>query len=650
MVLIAVNYENTEERTSIEIGDGDTVRFGRRPESIQGEAIKLLALTWRDRLVSRNHCLARREGDNLLLERLPALPGRGRPNELYTNVAPHLRAPLREPVVLALGESVVVGIKGTTAFFWLQTPEELDAALETYQKSLETANDAESENENEKDHFEAAPIRKHDYDEMEFLDEYSLRLQLKLLQRELPEQVLAGWTNRQELFSKAATFIENSLPGQKGVTAAFIAVDRSEDGEVRFERLHPDASDRADFQPSRTLLNHLEIQNPVPSDVHLWTSHTNGRIFRAESLGGKIDWVAAIPVAQLDSKGQIHRDRELQRPVYLYIETRQATENSAAAFLPFLRLITSLVASLLSARDQQRIQDRMSTYFSPGLRLLMRDGRDSTLEPTMADCTVMFADRRGSSHLLEIAKTDEQILDRLKENQDIVGKITELVFEHNGVITDFAGDGALSLWGWPSLDSDKNLHAVQAVASAEAIVSNLASRGEFEAEHNRFMSPIRLGISTGRIAVGRTGPIQQWHISVFGGVANLGARLERIAKEFKIPILISDETYQRVKDEDGRRFRKLCLISPAGFKESYPIYELIVPKEWGGSGATEKVVEQYESALNHFINRNWDAAIDLLKQIGPDDPPSVWLSEKAAKFRKKHPKEGWNGVIGSLSK
>jgi len=648
MVLIAVNYENKEDRVSIEIEDGESVRLGRRPESIPEEAIKLLALTWSDRLVSRNHCLARREGDSLLVERLPALPGRGKPNELYSNVAPHLREPLREPIVLAPGESVVVGLKGTTAFFWLQSTEELETALETYQKSLEAGN--ETEIENDKEIFESAPIRKHDYDEVEFLDEYSLRLQLKLIQRELPEQVLAGWTNRQELFSKAATFIENALPGQKGVTAAFIAVDRNEDGEVRFERLHPDASDRADFQPSRTLLNQLEIDNPAPSDVHLWTSHKNKRVFRAESLVDKIDWVVAVPVAQLDAKGQIHRDRKLQRPVYLYIETRQATENSASAFLPFLRLIASLVASLLSARDQQLIQDRMSTYFSPGLRLLMRDGRDSTLEPTMADCSVMFADRRGSSHLLEIAKTDEQILDRLKENQDIVGKITEMVFEHDGVITDFAGDGALSLWGWPSLDEDKSLHAMQAVASAEAIVSNLATRGEFEEEHNRFMSPIRLGISTGRIAVGRTGPIQQWHISVFGGVANLGARLERIAKEFKIPILISDETYQRVKEGDGRRFRKLCLISPAGFKESYPIYELIVPKEWGGSGASETVVQQYESALAHFINRNWDAAIDLLEQIGPDDPPSVWLREKAAKFRKKHPKEGWNGVIASLSK
>ncbi|MDF1752521.1 MAG: adenylate/guanylate cyclase domain-containing protein [Verrucomicrobiales bacterium] len=640
MFLCAVNYDNPDDRACVKVNEGEMVRLGRRPESIDEEKVKLLTLNWGDRLVSRNHCMARREGDSLLLERLPALPGRSKPNVLYSNTAPKLREALREPIVLGPGESAVIGIKGTSALFWLKNEEELDQALNDYLSGLDT----------EKETFETASIRKQDYDEVEQLDEYSLRLQLKLLQRELPEQVLAGWTNRQELFDKAAAFIENALPGQKGVTAAFIAIDRNPSGEVQFERLHADPVDRADFRPSKTLLNHLEIENPVPSDVNLWTSHDDQKVFRADSLGDKIDWVVAIPVAPLDVNGKIHRDRDLNRPVYLYVETRQATVNSAAVFLPFLRLIASLVASLLSARDQQRIQDRMSTFFSPGLRRLMRDSRDSTLEPTMADCTVMFADRRGSSHLLETAKTDEEILDRLKENQEIVGKITEMVFEHDGVITDFAGDGALSLWGWPTLGTEKNLQALQAVAAAESIVEELIDQGEYEEEHGRFMAPVRLGISTGRIAVGKTGPTQQWHISVFGGVANLGARLERIAKEFKVPVLISDETYQRVRHSENRSFRKLCLISPAGFKESYPIYELIMPQSWGGSGATQETVDTYEIALNHFIKREWDQTIDILNQIDPADEPSIWLKERAEIFRISPPRANWQGEIDSLSK
>ena len=86
------------------------------------------------------------------------------------------------------------------------------------------------------------------------------------------------------------------------------------------------------------------------------------------------------------------------------------------------------------------MQDQLAAYFSPGLRKILRVRDQAELEPAMIDCTVMFADRRGHSRLLELAKSDEEILDRLDENQKVVGLITEEVFQSSGVITDFAGD------------------------------------------------------------------------------------------------------------------------------------------------------------------------------------------------------------------
>ena len=164
------------------------------------------------------------------------------------------------------------------------------------------------------------------------------------------------------------------------------------------------------------------------------------------------------------------------------------------------------------------------------------------------------------------------------------------------------------------------------------------------------MAAVRIGISTGRIAVGKTGPTQQWHISVFGSVANLGARLERIAKEFRVPVLISDETYLRIKDLGGRSFRQLCLIRPAGFEESYPIHELVFPRELGGSGVTDADARTYERALNHFNHEQWDDAIDILDTLPEDDPAASWLRGKAIGFRKIPPPPGWAGEIQSLSK
>ena len=642
MWLIAVNLENSSERVSTPV-DSLPVRIGRKPESLTGEAVELLRIPWDDRLVSRNHCVASRDGEDLIVQRLPALTGRPRPNAFYSNVPARQRSPLDEPLRLTPGQSAAIGAQGHTALYWLRSPEELDVATREY---LERVEEEKASYLKEK----AGPNLQR-YEEVEQLDEYSLRLQLKLLQRDLPEQVLSGWTTEEELFTRTAVFLESALPGQKGVAVAFLAVDDRLDGSVEYRLLNPDPHKRADFRPSRTLLAQLDLDDPNPGDIHLWTSETDMAAFRTQSsLGRQIDWVAALPVATLDRDATLYHDTD-GLPVYLYVETRRASDVAAVGFIPFLRLIASLVASLLSARERQRIQDQMSAYFSPALREVMREGDQSALEPAMVDCTVMFADRRGHSRILETARTDEDILLQLRENQRVVGAITQKVFDHDGVITDFAGDGALALWGWPTWGESAKSHARRAVEAAEAIVRGLEKDATYEEEHGRVMSAVRIGVSTGRIAVGKTGPRQQWHISVFGSVANLGARLERIAKEFRVPIILSGETASRLGGRGAKRLlRKLCFIRPAGFERSYPIHELVLPRELGGSGASPGDVKTYEQALARFVETDWDGCESLLRQLPPEDAPAQWLLKKTRLFRKDPPDPGWEGDIVSLSK
>ncbi|MDF1825262.1 MAG: adenylate/guanylate cyclase domain-containing protein [Verrucomicrobiales bacterium] len=639
MYLVVVNLENPLEKAVIKAVEGRPVRIGRKPESLPEEVIDLIRVTWSDRLVSRNHCEAVSSGNKLELNRLPALTGRSTPNALYTLAPPRERELIVEPAVIEPGTGLVIGAKGQSAIFWLEDVLDLDAAIIAYHDQLSQ----------ERDGYEDNPLLNQNYDEVEQLDEYALRLQLKLLQKDLPEQVLANWTDSRDLFTRASVFLGNALPGQKGVSSVFLSLEKDKNNEVNYELLNPDPLARADFRPSRTLLRHIDLEVLDYSKAYVWSLKEHQRVFRAESLGGQVDWVIIIPVARLDESAEIHKDA-VGRPIFLYLETRQASEAAAASFVPFLRLITSLVASLLSARAEQKLQDQMATYFSPGLRKLMQRQDQSVLEPAMVDCTVMFADRRGHSRMLEVAKSDDEILDRLEENQKVVGLITDSVFKSNGVITDFAGDGALGLWGWPNLGDQATNHALEAVEAAESIINQLADRVVYEEEHDRHMAAVRIGISTGRIAVGKTGPAQQWHISVFGSVANLGARLERIAKEFRIPVLISDDTYHRIKDLGNRRFRRLCLIRPAGFEESYSIHELVLPPSVGGSGISDKDIKIYEEALELFVSRKWSATLELLDTLPGGDPPTAWLREKTLKFKAKPPQPEWRGEIQSLSK
>ncbi len=632
MILAAVFQEDRSRRLLIPM-DATPLKIGRSPQPAADEDVVLLRIPWNDRLISRNHFTASLDGSELLVERLPPLSGHTPPNEFHSNAPFGQRKCLPDPLRLQLGASFCIGKNGHTSFYWLESEADLDQAILQYDQQVSEKRSA----------LEPAPLHNAHYDQVEALDEYSLRMQLKLLQRELPEQVLSGWTTTTELFTRTATFLQNALPGQKGVTAAFLALEPG-----KFELLNPDPNIPANFRPSSTLLSELSIFDPSPSDIHVWTAEEEKEIFANRSLGSQVDWVAALPVSVLDEGAIVLRDRK-KRPIYLYIETRQATSTAAKSFIPFLRLITSLIASLLSAREKQRIQDQMSAYFSPALRRLLQDGNEEQLEPAMSECTVLFCDRQGSSRIMEKARTDEEILIQLEDNQAVVGEIIQNVFDHDGVITDFAGDGVLALWCWPSHLTSSEQHALRAVDTAFAIASHFAPRVHYSKKRQQYISPIRIGISTGRIAVGKTGPAQQMHISVFGRQVNFGARLESIAKEFGIPVLVSSETIWQMP-ETSYRFRKLCYMKPAGFLQSYPIFELILPKKLGGSGAEDTHIKIYEQALDLFVQRKWKECRQLLDNLPRDDQPARWLHEKTKKYSNRDLDENWDGSISSLAK
>lgn len=632
MILAAVFQEDHSRRVLIQM-DETPLKIGRSPQPTLAEDVVLVRIPWNDRLISRNHLIASLHGEQLLIERLPALSGRTPPNEFYSNAPFGQRHALQDPLRLKIGDSFCIGKNGHTSFYCLNSENELEEAiLNNTHHPAAGISPGESE-----------PSSNSNYDEVEALDEYSLRLQLKLLQRELPEQVLSGWSSSKELFTRAANFIQNALPGQKGITAVFLALEPG-----KYELLNPDPNIPANFKPNTTLLSELNITSPFSGDIHVWTAEEEEEKFANRSLASQVDWVAAIPVSVLDEGSAVLRDRQ-NRPIYLYIETRQATSTEAKSFIPFLRLITSLIASLLSAREKQRIQDQMSAYFSPALRRLLQGGNEEQLVPAMTECTVLFCDRRGSSRIMEKARTDEEILVQLEDNQTVVGEIIQNVFDHDGVITDFAGDGVLALWGWPSHINTKADHALRAVDTAFAIATHFASRVEYLEKKRQYISPVRIGVSTGRIAVGRTGPAQQMHISVFGRQVNFGARLESIAKEFRVPVLVSGETIGQLP-ETTHRFRKLCYMKPAGFLQSYPIFELVLPKELGGSGSNDTHIEIYEQALQLFVERKWRECRQLLENLPRDDQPARWLHGKIKKYSNKDLDENWDGSIDSLAK
>jgi len=629
MILAALSLNDPSQSATLELGEGDCVVLGRRPEPREGASS--LRIPWPDRIVSRTHALLRRSGDDLVMERLPPLPGRSKPNP-FCELAPRgHRRRKRDPVTLHPGDGVFVGNRGGTALIWLRESRELSSWRDRLRRLQEAVQTPAGEDSPLPQGGDAAG-------HLEELDDYSVRFQLRLLQQELPEKVLRDWNTGPELMTKAADFLKAALAGQRRVSVAFLAFEAPHHTE--YVILNQDPSGLADFRIHPRLIDRMNRDQPRPEDRYLWTSSPGERgTLTDSSILDDSAWILVLPIASMGGEREVLRD-ESGRPVFLYVSAQTSEGPSASSLVPFVRLISSLVASLLSAREKQRIQDKLSAHFSPAVRGLLHAGDARALRPTLAECTVLFCDRRGASSLMEQASTDEEILSQLHENQVVMTEITSTVFDHDGVITDFAGDGVLALWGWPMPSSN---HALQAANAAQSIAERLAFYVE-ELPGGRRLAGIRMGISTGRIAVGNTGPFQQVHLSVFGSVVNFGARLEALGKQFRVPALISDTTCQLMRDS-GKLVRKLCYLRPAGFQRSYPVYEMVLPRRVGGSGASADQIEIYETALDHFIRRNWQETIELLSQLPAHDEPAHWLEQQASFLSRHDPGDEWQGEI-----
>jgi class 3 adenylate cyclase len=205
------------------------------------------------------------------------------------------------------------------------------------------------------------------------------------------------------------------------------------------------------------------------------------------------------------------------------------------------------------ARQQIQTSDRLSSlkrYFDPRVFDRLAENPDlMTLRPQIV--TVAFWDIRGFSKLSEsLGHYPHLVSDFLREYLDAAASA---IFEHEGVLDKFMGDGVLGLFGALDPPTDAGVaDARRAVAAAERL------RGVFDQLLGKWLLEWSLytpqvidiglgcGIHTGEVLVGNVGSGTRDQFTVLGPNVNFANRLENRAG--KGEILISSSTRARLGD------------------------------------------------------------------------------------------------------
>jgi adenylate cyclase len=154
--------------------------------------------------------------------------------------------------------------------------------------------------------------------------------------------------------------------------------------------------------------------------------------------------------------------------------------------------------------------------------------------------TVLFSDIREFTHLSE-QMPPEEVVALLNEYLD---KMLAVIFKHNGTLDKFMGDGLMVEFGAPLDDPLQEKNAVETAIEMQQALKELSYKWNQEGRPQLRMG---IGIHTGPAIVGTIGSDKRMEYTAIGDTVNVASLLEQATKKFKVPILISETTFDAIK-------------------------------------------------------------------------------------------------------
>jgi class 3 adenylate cyclase len=215
-----------------------------------------------------------------------------------------------------------------------------------------------------------------------------------------------------------------------------------------------------------------------------------------------------------------------------------------------------------SARELSRVDSLFRSYVGPRLAdRLAEEPSLANLGGRETDVSVLFADLAGFTSFAQ-GRPAGEVIEMLNAYWEAV--VPLVVGREGGLIERFAGDAIMVVFN--ALD-DQQDHPVRAARAALAMRAAAERVGSEREEWPRF----RIGLNTGRAAIGNVGAEDHQSFSAIGDTTNVASRLQTAASPGHI--LMSATTRERVGAV--ARAESLGPISLRGKDEPVEVFELV---------------------------------------------------------------------------
>ena len=249
---------------------------------------------------------------------------------------------------------------------------------------------------------------------------------------------------------------------------------------------------------------------------------------------------------------------------FMYIYVPPITPIVTMYSVAFFKNIYSIITT---DKTTEMLKHAMGKYVSKDvMKKVMADIDKLKLGGTRAVVTILFVDIRNFTQISE-ELSPQEVSTILNE---YFSTIEPIIGKYHGIVNKYMGDGLLAVFGEPIKN---DLHAINAIKCGIEIIEKVKNlRQKFISEGKPIIN-IGIGINTGEVFAGNIGTEERLEYTVIGDNVNLAYRIEAYNQILKTQFLISESTYEFVKDYVD--VVKLSQVSIKGKSKPINIYEVL---------------------------------------------------------------------------
>jgi len=287
---------------------------------------------------------------------------------------------------------------------------------------------------------------------------------------------------------------------------------------------------------------------------------------------------------------------------------------------------------------EKRVKATMARYMDPAIAAQMVEKGAEMLGGSSALSTVLFSDIRGFTPITEELGAQGTVR-FLNEYFTIM---VECIDAEGGMLDKFIGDAIMAAFGLPIGHGDDEDRAMR------ASIAMIRGCHKYSAERvARGMKPCAMGIglNTDMVVSGNIGSAKRMNYTLIGDGVNLAARLESACKQYHAQMLISENTFKRLRGT--YRMRDIDLVVVKGKTEPVGVYEVLDFHTEASFPNMMDVMGYFADGIRKYRRANFTDAIRDFERClaaNPHDALSQTYIERCHTLTAHPPGDDWTGV------